>query len=360
MKKGFVQAALCALTLAAPAAAGPGSDVLGKTPIFSESEAYAAGMDVQLGDLPRGARGARAASLLVGAVNLSEQTASCRATLLDRNGLRLADIPFEVPAKSSAREDAAQWLGRIDAVTITCDQSFYPFGVTTEGNGAPSFAKGIGPNGACQRSPMLTKDSKSGHYTLSVPGLFHEATKANPKGIICIQSPAALHVAKAVYEWDVTVGPWSSRDKSGLHNLAYFFLDRYRSGVVGNVNAAGPNKSFLKFMQNVGMAPGSNTNEKSAYGLQPGVTYHFRYTFDAHNKLVTFQTFLGPVEVKKFSKECRPGNNQTLMVQPYGKGESQAGLAMVAEWGNYIGQHHPEEATVGWRYLNFKVDLTLK
>lgn len=357
MKKGFVQAALCALTLAAPAAAGPGSDVLGKTPIFSESEAYAAGMDVQLGDLPRGAR---AASLIVGAVNLSEQTASCRATLLDRNGLRLADIPFEVPAKSSAREDAAQWLGRIDAVTITCDQSFSPFGVTTDGNGAPSFAKGIGPNGACQRSPMLTKDPQTGHYTASVPGLFHEATKANPKGIFCIKAPAALHVAKAVYEWDVTIGPWSSRDKSGLHNLAYFFLDRYRSGVVGNVNAAGPNKSFLKFMQNVGMAPGTNTNEKSAYGLQPGVTYHFRYTFDAHNKLVTFQTFLGPVEVKRFSKECRPGNNQTLMVQPYGKGESQAGLAMVAEWGNYLGQHHPEEASVGWKYLNFKMDLTLK
>ena len=415
MKKGFVHAALCALTLAAPAAAerlyvpalGTAADgsplatkvwaadahgvarqvaqrpaekaglialeadsafdvsawmtrggaVLGEVPAFGESEIYQAGVDVQLGDLPR----PRAmASLLVGAANLSEQAASCQATLFDRAGRQIAEIPFEVAAKSLARESVTNGVGRIDFVRVTCDQSFYPFGLSTQQGGLmPVFAKGIGPNGACQQFLTLVPDT-TGDYAASQAGQFHDATKAKAKGIICIKAPKQLNVAKAIYEWDVKVGPWSSRNRSGLHNLLYVFLDRYRSGVVGNVNAAGPNKSFVKVMQNVGMPKGSNTNQKAGYEMQKDLTYHQAYIFDAHNKLFTMQVFLNGQQVVNFSKECKPGNNGTLMVKPYGKGESQAGLAMVAEFGNHVGQHHPEEASIGWKYSNFKMRLILK
>jgi hypothetical protein len=336
-----------------------GGAIVGEVPAFGEIETYQAGVDVQLGDLPR----PRAmASLLVGAANVSEQTASCQATLFDRAGRQLAEIPFEVAAKSVTRESAAKWMGRIDSVRVTCDQSFYPFGFATEQGGlTPVFAKGIGPNGPCQYFLMLTKvPGGIGSYAASQEGLFHDATKAKPKGIICIKAPSQLKVAKAVFEWEVTAGPWSTRNKAGMHNLAYVFLDRYRSGVVGNVNSAGPNKSFLKVMQNVGMPKGSNTNAKAGYELQKDVTYSFRYTFDAHNKLFTLQAFMNGVEIQKFSKEVKPGNNQTLVVTPYGKGDSQTGLAMVAEFGNYVGQHAPEEATIGWKYRNFRLHMTLK
>jgi len=381
MKKGLVHAALLALTLSAiPASAerlyvplatkviaieaGSALDAnalmadrgTGEVPTFTDQEVYAPGTNVPLDGLPRPWAMAK---LSVGAVNLSDRAASCQAVLSDRNSGRLGEISFDIEPMSVAREDAFAKAGRgqVAAVTVTCDQSFYPFAIATDRNSlTPTVAKGIGPNGPCQRSLTLTKQT-NGHYTTSQPGLFHDATKANPKGILCIQAPGELKVAKAVYEWDVFVGPWSSRDRSGLHNLAYFFLDRYRSGVVGNINAAGPNKDFLKAMQNIGMPAGTNTNNKIAYATQTGVTYHYIWTYDAANKVATLQTFLGGVEVRRLNVECRPGGQQ-LIVRPYGKDGS--GLAMVAEFGNYVGQHHPEEATIGWKYSNFKLDLTMK
>jgi hypothetical protein len=354
MKQAFAYAALMALALATPATAER-PDISAKVPVFSENEAFAAGIEVPLGDLePRGM-----ASLLVGAANLASQTAFCQATLYSVDGAVLAEIPFEVAPLSTAREDALAKVGRgqIDSVSVSCDQSFSPFGIGTDAAGLPVIAKGIGPNGACQHTLMLTQQA-NGHYTTSLAGVFHDATKANPKGILCIAVPQQLTVSRAVYEWDVTVGPWSSRDKSGLHNLAYFFLDRYRSGVVGNVNYAGPNKNFLKVMQNVGMPRGTNTNNKSSYTMQGGQTYHFIYTFDAVNKLVQLRTFLGGLEVNRFVVEARPGNGQALILRPFKAGTG--GLAAVGEFGNYVGQHHPEEATIGWKYSNFQLDLSLK
>lgn len=419
MKKGFVHVVLCALTLAAPAAAeriyvpalgsaadgsplatkvwaagvdgvgrqvaqraaaekagliaveadssfdvsawmaGSRGELLGEVPTFGENEAYVAGADVQLSDLPR----PRAmTSLILGAANLSEQTAFCQATLFNRAGRRIAEIPFEVEPKALARESAAQWMGRIDSARVTCDQSFFPYGVATEQGGlAPVFAKDTGPNGACQHFLTLRPDT-SGNFSIGLGGQFHDATKANPKGIICIKAEKELHVAKAVYEWDVKVGPWSPKP-AGVHNLGYFFLERYRSGVVGNVNALGPNKSIVKVMQNAGMPRGHNTNQKASYLVQKDKTYHVVYTFDAQNKRFTLQVFLDEVEVVKFSQEVKPGNNQTLVIRPYGKGESMKDLAMVAEFGNYIGRNlpdHPEQATIGWKYSNFRATMVLK
>jgi len=412
MKKGVAYAALCALTLAAPAAAeriyvpvlgttaagdevlatkvrvanGKGADLTsagraglialeadsaaavsawtvdraGKrvldVPVFSEDEAYNAGVDVPLSDLPR----PRAmAALAVGAANLSDQTATCKASLYDADGILTGQVAFDVEPRSLARKDGLA-TGRVKAVQVSCDQSFYPFAVAAGTAGKqPILAKGIGPNGACALWLTLARQS-NGHYTAAtVPGFFHEASKSNPKGIVCIKAPAQLNVASARFEWDVYSGPWSTRDKSGLHNLAYFFLDRYRSGVIGNINQAGPNKNILKVMQNVGMPAGTNTNQKIGYAMQTGQTYHFVYTFNAANKLATLEASLNNLPVANFSVITKPGNNQTMVVRPFGNG-GLAGLAMTNEFGNYVGQHHPEEATIGWKYGGLKIDLTLK
>jgi hypothetical protein len=325
---------------------------------FTEEETYQAGIEVPLGDLPR----PRAiASLSVGAANISEQTASCKALLAARDGSSLGEIEFDVEPMSMVQKDALATAGRgrVGAVSVTCDQSFYPLAVAASTGGkAPIIAKGIGPNGACQIY-LTALRQPGGHIATAQQGTFHEATKANPKGILCVRTTEDFHVAKAVYEWDVTLGPWSSRDRSGVHNLAYFFLNRYRSGVIGNLNALGPNKNQLKILQNVSMPAGTNTTAKVAYGMTTGLTYHVIYTYDAANKKATMDVRLNGLTVKSFTANTQPGNNQTLIVQRYGTG-ANAGLAMVLEWGNYLNQHHPEEATVGWKYANFKLDMTPK
>ena len=401
MKKGLVYGALCALTLAVPAAAEKiYVPVLGATklwvasadgveravptgrvglvaveadsyenvrallddrldvPAFTEEETYPAGLEVPLGDLPRPRE---MKSLAVGAANLSEQTASCKATLSRPDGSRLGEVEFDVAPMSLARRNAlaAAAGARIGSVTVSCDQSFYPLALATQDGGkAPIIAKGIGPNGACTYFLSVLKQP-NGHYGTAQQGVFHEATKASPKGILCLRATEDLRIAKAVYEWDVYVGPWSSRDRSGIHNLGYFFLDRYRSGVIGNVNALGPNKSLLKIMQNISMPAGTNTNAKVGYEMVQGQTYHVIYTYDANDKRATMQLQLNGQTVSTFGVNSQPGNNQTLVFKQFGTG-NLAGLISSNEFGNYLNQHHPEEATVGWKYMNFKLDMTPK
>lgn len=328
-------------------------------PAFMEAEVYAAGLEVPLDRLER----PRAvASLQIGAANLSELTASCQATLFARNGNRLAEISFEVEPMSLTRKDglATGGRGRVSEVRITCDQSFYPFAITADERGLnPTLAKGVGPNAPCDQFLPLIRQTDGTFLLQTAPGIFHSATKEKPKGTICLKTGTELRVGKVTFEWDVTAGPWSTRDRSGLHNLAYFFLERFRSGTVGNINIAGPNKNFLKFAQNVNMPPPMNTNVKAGYEMKQGTTYHLVYTFDAHNKSASLQLFLNGAEVKKLSKETKPGNNQTLILEPYGSG-NLAGLAMVLEFGNFLRQHHPEEASIGWKYANLKVKLDPK
>lgn len=342
-----------ALEVSAWAVDREGRDVT-ELPVFTDQEAYSAGVDVPLDRLER----PRAlGSLQVGAANLSEQTASCQATFFAQDGRRLAEVPFEVAPLSLARRDALASVksGRATEVRVTCDQSFYPFGVAADAGG-PFIVKGVGPNGSCLQTLTLIKQPNNIFTTQTTAAVFHEATKAAPKGILCVQSLNEIKIAKAIYEWDVTVGPWSSRDKSGVHNLGYFFLDRFRSGTVGNVNILGPNKNLLKVAQNVGMPAGSNTNTKKAFEAQTGATYHNVYTFDAANKTATLVVTQNGTEVSRLTVDTKPGNNQTLIIKPF----TQTGLAMVMEFGNYLGQHHPEEASVGWKYAAFRLTLVPK
>ena len=176
MKKGLVYGALCALTLAVPAAAEKiYVPVLGATklwvasadgveravpagrvglvtvdadavenvrallddrsevPAFTEEETYPAGTEVPLGDLPRPRE---MKSLAVGAANLSDQTASCRVTLSRPDGSRLGEVELDVAPMSLARRDAlaAVGHGRVGSVTVSCDQSFYPLAVVSQTN----------------------------------------------------------------------------------------------------------------------------------------------------------------------------------------------------------------------------------
>jgi hypothetical protein len=335
----------------------PAGDGVSEVPVIGPYDVYYAtaepGLEIA-GDYDR---------LLVGAANVSDRASSCHATLFDESNNELARVPFEVPAKSLARHDAAGWLGaqRAAYAQIGCDRAFYPVAVTTstgdDGGTRTIFAKDTGPNGNCDRWVTPAQTAAGQPWTFTAPGLFHQATQKDAKGIVCVKLPAAeLRIGRAVFEWDVTVGPWSSKQKSGVHNLGYFFGERYRSGIVGNVNFLGPNKSLAKWMQNFGMPRGSNTNAKAAFEATQTL-YHITYEFDANNKTSTLTVRNSAREIlKTVTGKNAPGNGQTLVLRRYGKGNLD-GLGMVMEFGNYPFQHLPEVATVGWLYANLDVRM---
>lgn len=302
--------------------------------------------------------------LEVGAVNLSAEPMSCVATLFAQDGREVGRLPFRVDALAWSRQDAAVEAGsrRATYAQVSCDRSFYPIGATSRGDGAGvELAKAIGPNGPCTEKVSLARRN-DGKYVLDRVGLFHQATAARPKGILCVRAPGHLQVARATFEWDIYPGDWSARDRSGVHNLAYVFLDRYRSGVVGNVNAVGPNKDRVKWMQNYGMAicgtgRACNTTGSRGHRLEANRIYHLIYVFDAAAKRVTL-TLQDSGRNTLATASGPTGGSDALKVKPYGKGELD-GLAMVIEFGNYLGQHPPEEATLGWLYGNVHVELML-
>jgi hypothetical protein len=298
--------------------------------------------------------------LSVGAANVGERAASCRATLYDAAHGVLADIPFEVAAKSLYQEDAAAWTkARPAAVEVSCDQEFMPISTATTASGGTFIEKGIGPNGPCNEKLVPTKISE-GVYEVRLDGVFHQASLADPKHVLCVRAPADLNgatwrVGKAIVDWDFLVGPWWSKKPEGIHNIGYFFGERYRSGVIGNFNGLGPGKSLIKNMQNYGMPRFQNTNVKAAYALEKTL-YHANYTFDANNKRAhTELQNSSRAVLKTLDQNTSPGG-QPLSLTKY----SSAGvndMMLIAEFGNYNKNvpGHPEVPTPGWVYGNLVI-----
>jgi len=340
---------------------------LTQAPVIGEYDTFHAGAQ------PGMALAASYDRLLVGAANLSNQRATCEATLFGGAHEELARIPFEVEAKSLYREDGRAWTAKHAAsAEVTCNQEFYPVAATTTSNDQRViFAKGTGPNGPCfsggASRVLVPQKQPDGTYVINVTGVFHQASLANPKGIVCVRAPADVsgsswRLARIVFDWDVTVGPWWSKNKTGIHNLGYFFGNRYRSGVIGNFNGLGPNKSLIKNMQNFGMPAGSNTNVKTPYELINNKLYHTTYTFDASSKSARtdLKDSNGAI-IKSMSQNASPGNNQTLVLDKYAS-TGVSDMVMVNEFGNYASNQsgHPEVPTPGWVYANLHIKFIPK
>ncbi|HEV8239119.1 MAG TPA: hypothetical protein VGS57_07120 [Thermoanaerobaculia bacterium] len=316
-----------------------------EVPVIGEHDLYAAGSSPAL-EL------AAFATTRVGAANIGDASATCRVEL-DGDSPSASARTFVVPPKSFAAIDLAPGTTDDDnapsSAHVTCDQPFYPLAVSTGDDLQVVVAKGSGPNGSCDKRLNLTPQP-DGSWLAAANGNFHVATTRHPKGVLCIDAPRELRVASAVYDWDVVAGPWWRKKKDGIHNLGYFFGERYRSGVIGNVNTIGT-RNQLKFMQNYDMPPGSNTSVSGSCQMQKGGRYHVTYTFDAEHEQATLQLFRNGVEVKSLSQQTHP-DGDTLLVQPY-----EGALALIAEFGNYDAKGLPEVPTVGWTYANFRLRL---
>jgi hypothetical protein len=316
------------------------------------TDAYPAGSSPWLADL------AGRSGLRLGARNLGTSAASCVVTLRSADGAEIGSSRFAVAAGAVGYADelSADVLAP-DAAQVTCDQQFDPVSVARgNADGEQLVAKASGPNGSCQLWTDLARQP-DGSYRASLPGLLHQPTKAKPKGIVCVRLASAVDFGTAVFDWDFVAGAWFPKRPTGIHNLAYIFTERYRGGVVANVNAV--NKSAIKFMQNYDMPIKENTNRTAQYQLRTNVVYHATYTFDAKTRWATLQLFLDGVEVRKLSQQIFPNGN-VLALSPYGKGPLD-GLAMVVEFGNYEPANPkeiPEVPTYGWLYGNLVLRMT--
>jgi len=314
-------------------------------PVISQDNQIAAGAVTYLNGLGRlGSRDTTQLSL----INLGPTAAQCQVDVVDGDGAFLRNAgAVEVPALSMSRfEDAFGLRGAAAAsAKISCDQPFYALAVTLD---AKTFQVAfVNPADAAEKAkkPATTIPNP---VVFDQTGIFHMATKDNPKKILRIPVPAAFNANRVFAEFDVIAGPWNPRLKKGAHNLIFFHRGRFRSNTLANINAFGPNNNKVKDAQNIDLPPHYITSVQVGYLFQQGQNYHISMLYNATTKNVDFGIFQGGQLVKggHFSATA---SHQILAVPTTG---------LVAEFGNYNNQGLPEVSSLGWKFANFHVEIT--
>jgi hypothetical protein len=279
-------------------------------------------------------------------VNLGAAAALCQVDVVDASGAFLRSAgSVEVPALSLSRyEDGLGLRGEAAAsAKISCDQPFYALAAQVDGR--TSEVSFVNPATTVEKAVKPPKPATGAAITFFQPGIFHLATKANPKKILRIPVPAAVNAKMVTADLDVIVGPWNPRKKSGTHNMLFFHRGRFRSNTLGNLNAYGPSANVVKAQQNIDMPAHSYTQFKGGQVLTLGHTYHITHIYDAANKVVTFI----------MSENGHVLKQGRFDATAKGKVVTVASTGLVAEFGNYDWQALPEVGSIGWSFANFRV-----
>jgi hypothetical protein len=312
-------------------------------PVITEENRLAAGATTYLNGVGR--NGSVDLSQL-SLVNLGTATALCQVDVVDAAGAFVRSAgSVEVPALSLARyEDGLGLRGEAAAsAKISCDQPFYALAAQVDGR--TSEVSFVNPATTVEKAAKPPKPTAGAAVTFFQPGIFHLATKANPKKILRVPVPAAMNAKMVTADLDVIVGPWNPRKKSGTHNMLWFHRGRFRSNTLGNLNAFGPGANSVKAQQNVDMAAHSFTQFKGGLPLTLGHTYHITHIYDAASKIVTF--------IMSENGHVLKQGKFTATAQ--GKVVAVASTGLVAEFGNYDWQALPEVGSIGWSFANFRV-----
>lgn len=313
-------------------------------PVISSSLSLAAGSATYLNGL-QGDREIRSLDL----VNLAREATLCQVDFLRADGSAIgAGVSVTVPALSMRPfADALGLRGEKAAASarVSCDQAFYAYAVgvdreTTE----VSFAT---PSEAADASRFEKAAGSQSKVKFTQTGQFHLATKENPKKVLRIPVPGGMRAARAVAEFDFTVGPWNPRLKSGAHGLLWFHRGKFRSNTIVNLNALGPKKNLFKGNQNLDIPRGNVTNGKGGLVFEQGKTYHARVAYDAAAKSVAVTVSQGG-NVLKTLVFAATAKGRVIEIAPTG---------LVADFGHNNNQHLPEVSSIGWKYANFTVEL---
>jgi hypothetical protein len=315
-------------------------------PVISEDNQIAAGGATYLNGLGRvGDTDTTQISL----VNLGGAAAQCQVDLVDGAGALVHSAgSVTVPAMSMSKfEDAFGLRGGAAATAkVSCDQPFYAVAATLD---SKTFQVGIvNPSAAAEKAQKPPATTIPNPLIFDQKGIFHTATKDNPKKILRIPVPAMLNAKRVSAEFDVIAGPWNPRLKKGAHNLIFFHRGRFRSNTLANINAFGPPNSKIKDAQNVDLPPHYTTSVELSYLFQQGQTYHIAMLYNATTKNVDFGVYQNGQLIKggHFSATA---SHQILTVPATG---------LVAEFGNYNNQGLPEVSSLGWSFANFHVEIT--
>ena len=282
----------------------------------------------------------------LGLVNLGAEAARCDVDFLGADGgLAAASAMVVVPARSIQQlGDSLPDNGAV-AAQVSCGQPFYAYAVGVDRTTSEvSFAT---PESALAVKTAKPAVVPKGTLVFNAPGLLHKATPQNEKGIINIPVPSALALRQMVIDWDVTLGPWSTKNPAGNHALLWLHRGRFRSDTVANVNYYGPKKNFIKNNQNLDLPKTWNTNASGNVKLQTGQTYHFHYVYDASTEKIVITTSQNG-QVLKTMRMDGSADNDTITVPASG---------LVTEFGHYHFQEGPEVASWGWSYSNLRVEM---
>ena len=318
-------------------------------PVISSNLAVAAGGATFLNGL-RGDREIASLDL----VNLGREKALCQVDFLTADGSAIgAGVAVEVPALSMRPFADALGLGNEKAATsarVSCDQAFYAYalGIDRE-TSEVSFATPSEAADAARFERKAAPAPRAGKATATFTqtGQFHSATKEVPKKVIRIPVPSNLRADRVVAEFDVIVGPWNPRLKSGAHGLLWFHRGKFRSNTISNINALGPKKSLVKINQNLDIPAGNVTNAKAGMAFEQGETYRFLVIYDAANKLVSMSVSQDGHQLKLLRFNGTP-KGRTIEI---------AATGLLAEFGHNNNQHLPEVSSLGWKYANLRVDI---
>ena len=320
-----------------------------RVPVISEQNRVDAGAVAFLNGLDRNVA-------KLGLVNLGEQSAVCLVDLLRADGSATgARETVDVPALAQKQlDDALGALGlREDpeavSAQVTCNSPFYAYAVTVDPRTSEvGFAT---PETEIQaKAKVKSSVANKASVVFTANGLLHEPTTKKEKEILRIPVPKALSLSQMIIDWDVTVGPWSKKNKAGAHALLWLHRGKFRSNTVANVNFFGPKKNLFRNNQNLDLPALSNTNGTAGMTLEQGKTYHIRYVYDAIAQTVEVTAFLNG-HVQKVIRMRGSVSHNTLTVPSTG---------LVTEFGHYSFQGGPEVATYGWRYSNLRVEMVQK
>ncbi len=319
-----------------------GRTFITRVPVISADNRLEAGATTFLNGLDHNDRNVAK----LGLVNLGAEAARCDVDFLSADGsLAAASATVVVPARSLQQLGDA--LPESSAVTakVSCGQPFYAYAVGVDRTTSEvSFAT---PESALAVKTAKPQVTPKGTLVFNAPGLLHKATPQNEKGIINIPVPSALALRQMTIDWDVTLGPWSTKNPAGNHALLWLHRGKFRANTVANVNYYGPKKNFIKNNQNLDLPKTWNTNASGNVKLQTGQTYHFHYVYDATTEKIVITTSQNGRVLKTMRMDGSADNN-TITVPASG---------LVTEFGHYHFQEGPEVASWGWSYSNLRVEM---
>jgi hypothetical protein len=228
-------------------------------------------------------------------------------------------------------------------VEVSCDTSFFAYATLRRGTAGPVSV--VAPTRTLTAPALVTCPLEATQaYCYEAAGQFHAPDRGNEKAILRFPVTAAINIKKLTISFDVVVGPWNSKNRSGAHSPLWLHRGKFRSNTVGNINFFGPNKNFTKFNQNIGLPAGSNTKAQIGLVLEPGHTYRLVYSYaPQEGKTARLQILENGVVLRTIEARTTSGGSY-LDIPASG---------LVGEFGHNRGQHPPEvDFPKGWLFLN--------